>query len=104
MDKTGEITASTISYWISKTIRKAYDNSNKDLQTLSSVRAHELRALSASWAYFNGVPMNDIMQSAYWRGHSTFSDYYLRSLANQADDLYSLGPIVVNQQVVEADS
>lgn len=104
VDKTGEITASTISYWISRTIRKAYDNSNKDLQTLSSVRAHELRALSASWAYFNGVPMNDIMQSAYWRGHSTFSDYYLRSLANQADDLYSLGPIVVNQQVVEADS
>ena len=35
-------------------------------------RAHQVRSLAASWALFNGVPIQDIMQAAVWRTPNTF--------------------------------
>ena len=39
------------------------------------------------------------MSAAFWRGQTTFTDFYLRSLASVSDDLFSLGPLVVAQSV-----
>ena len=39
------------------------------------------------------------MSAAFWRGQTTFTDFYLRTLASFSDDLYSLGPVVVAQSV-----
>ena len=64
------------------------------------MRAHEVRALAASWAHLNGVAFNEVMSAAYWRGHSTFTDFYMRSFANHEEGLYSLGPVVAAQAVV----
>ena len=81
-------------------IRRAYENVNDHSLALVNVKAHEVRAMATSWAFFNNVPCTDIMQAAYWKGENTFSSFYLRSLVHQADDLYSLGPIVSAQQVI----
>ena len=78
----------------------AYSEVPDQSMRLFKVRAHEVRALSASWALFNGVPFEDIMTAAFWRGHTTFTDYYLRTLSQHSDGLYSLGPIVAAQSVV----
>lgn len=96
-----DLSVRTISVWICKLIRRAYENTNKEMLSISNVKAHEVRALATSWAYFNKVPFTEIMQAAYWRGNTTFANFYLRSLANHSDDLYALGPIVSAQQVVQ---
>ena len=50
------------------------------LRKLSSVRAHEVRALSASWDALKNVALADIMAACRWRGHTTFTSFYLRDL------------------------
>ena len=78
-------------------IRKAYENlSSSDLKFMK-IKAHEVRALSSTWAYLNSVPLDDVMRAAYWYSESTFSSFYLRSLGSQENDLLSLGPLVVEQ-------
>ena len=41
------------------------------------ISAHEVRALSSSWAYWNSVALEDVVRAAYWRTNSTFSSFYL---------------------------
>ena len=95
-----DISAASISRWISITIKLAYkDLSSRDLSFLR-IRPHEVRALSTSWAFSNNVPLEEILQAAVWKSQSTFSSFYLRSMASQSDNLFSLGPLVASQRVV----
>ena len=98
-----EISTPTISRWLTSVIRRAYEaaDSDSDLSALANIRAHEVRALSTSWADFNLVPTEQIMSAAYWRSNSVFSSFYLRDMASHQDGIYALGPIVAAQQVVE---
>ena len=95
-----DISSQTISKWIVKVVKHCYESSSVDSKSLYGVKAHEVRALSASWALFNGIPFSEIMSAAFWRSNSTFTEYYLRSLAQYSDELFSLGPIVASQTVV----
>jgi len=95
-----DISQDTISRWLSQTIKMAYQCQPTSQQTLHSIRPHEIRALSASWALFNHVPMSDIMSAAFWRSNNTFASFYLRSLCQDSEGLYSFGPLVAAQTVV----
>ncbi|PJE78317.1 hypothetical protein CI610_02751 [invertebrate metagenome] len=97
--KQSDISSQTISRWICETIQKAYEGSTAETRDSVRVRAHEVRALSASWAFLNGTSYDEVMASAFWRGRNTFADFYLRSLSSHADGLYSLGPLVTAQSV-----
>ena len=99
---TKDISAASISRWIAETIKHAYSSISLSDRELLQVRPHELRALSASWAFVNHAPLEDILQAASWKSHSTFSSFYLRSLSQFSDDLYSLGPLVASQRVISA--
>ena len=95
-----DISAASISRWISCTIKLAYkDLSARDLSFLR-IRPHEIRALSASWAFSNNVPLEDILRAAVWKSQSTFSTFYLRSMSAQTENLFSLGPLVASQRVI----
>ena len=95
-----DISAASISRWISCTIKLAYTNlSVRDLSFLR-IRPHEIRALSASWAFSNNVPLEDILRAAVWKSQSTFSNFYLRSMSKQTENLHSLGPLVASQRVI----
>ena len=95
-----DISAASISRWISSTIRLAYsDLSDNDLSFMN-IKPHELRALSTSWAYINKTPLNDILEAATWKKASTFSTFYLRSFGQNAGNLASLGPLVSAQTIV----
>ena len=96
-----DITKGSISGWITYTIRLAYKNVSKSKVALLKIKAHELRALSASWSYFNKTPVEDIIKAAVWSSSSTFAKFYLRDLQNgQGDNLRLLGPVVSAQKVV----
>lgn len=100
----GDISASSISRWVACTIKHAYSSlSELDLSHFQ-VRAHEVRALSTSWAFVNHVPLDDILKATYWRNSSTFSSFYLRSFSSQRDNLFLLGPFVASEAVVSVPS
>ena len=66
------------------------------------IKAHELRALSASWSYMNKIPIEDIIKAAVWSSRSTFAKFYLRDLNTQGENLRLMGPVVSAQKVVGA--
>lgn len=95
-----DISAKTISSWLCQTVKFAYLSSPQDVLASLQVRAHEIRALSCSWAIFNSSSMSEIMSAGFWRSDNSFYNYYLRSMPLHSDNLYSLGPLVSAQRVV----
>ena len=68
--------ASTISRWIVETI-----SSDKSALTgPGTPTAHDVRGVSASWALFDGVPVDRILQSAVWKNPNTFISCYLKDV------------------------
>ena len=100
----GDISAATISRWVKATIRFAYAQLSPEDWALLKVRPHEIRALSSSWAFFNHALLEEVLSAAFWRSSTTFSSFYLRNFSSEVDSLYSLGPLVASQRVVEPPS
>ena len=81
-----------------ETVKEAYTRADRDYDQVTD---HELRALSASWAYNCQVALPDILSAAFWRLSGVFQNSYLRDMACIPDGMSNLGPVVVAQQVVE---
>ena len=64
---------STISRWIVETI--SFNPSS--LTGPGTPHAHDVRGVAASWALFQGVPLDDILQSAVWKNPNSFISCYL---------------------------
>ena len=94
-----DLSVKTISTWICKTISLAYESSGQIILDKFQVKAHDVRALASSWALFNNASLNEVLSAGFWRGESSFLSHYLRSMSVQADNLFSLGPIVSAQRV-----
>ena len=61
--------------WVSEVLVKGY--ATRAL-TAPSHRAYELRIWSASLALKHLVPLQSILEAAYWRSKGTFIHFYLR--------------------------
>ena len=90
----------TLSRWVKDAIKNAYDTISKNPLSLFKPRAHELRAISASWAYMNYIPLEEILKSAVWSSTSLFASHYLRDFREQTENLRAMGPIIAAQKVV----
>lgn len=97
-DVTTDIKVSHISRWVVFMIRLAYRSA--DLPVPGQTRAHEVRAVSSSWAFFNDVPLDQIKQTLVWKTDGVFQNHYLRAMASSATGLRRLGPLVVAGTVV----
>ena len=86
------------SRWIVETVKEAYTQADRQFDR---VTAHEVRALSASWAYNCQVALPDILAAAFWRSSGVFQNSYLRDMACVAEGMSILGPVVVAQHVVD---
>ena len=93
-----DIMRSQISRWIVETVKEAYTQADRQYDC---VTAHEVRALSASWAYNCQVALPDILSAAFWRSSGVFQNSYLRDMACIAEGMSTLGPVVVAQHVVD---
>ena len=74
--------------------------SASDRTRYRSRSSHELRAISASWAYMNYIPLEEILKSAVWSSSSLSASHYLRSFREQTENLRAMGPIIAAQKVV----
>ena len=81
-------------------IKLAYRKLTKRDLSLLKIKAHELRALSSSWAYFNNIPIEEVVQAAVWWNQTTFAKFYLKDMQKQQENLQLLGPVVVAQKVM----
>ena len=90
----------TLSRWVKYAIKHAYSSLSKNPNRLFKPRAHELRALSAPWAYMNYIPLEEILKSAVWSSSSLFASHYLRDFREQTENLRAMGPIIAAGKVV----
>ena len=95
-----DITRITISQWIKHTIQTCYQSSDTDDQQVTQVRAHDVRAMAASLAFKGGISLEQVLSSCYWKSHNTFTNFYLKDICWENDDIFKLGPIVSEQHVV----
>ena len=65
--------ASTISRWIVEAISA----NPRSLTGPGTPRAHDVRGVAASWALFQGVPLDEILRSAVWKNPNSFISCYL---------------------------
>lgn len=101
---TQSISPVSISNWIQRTVKAAYDDPSDEEAALISVRAHDLRGIAASWNLHQSIPVGDILRAAQWRCHNTFTTFYLKDMTLQEDDILRLGPITVGQVVHQPSS
>ena len=95
-----DVKTSHISKWLIDTVRIAYEGTPEaDLGT-AQVTAHEVRALSASWAYDNSVSLDEIKTALYWKSDGIFQKHYLRDLSSDREELARYGQLVVAGTVV----
>ena len=77
-----------------------YDLANDKDLVLSKVKAHQVRALAASEAFYNNAPIDYVLEACTWACHNTFSSFYLKNLSESHSSGYRLSPFVADYSVV----
>ncbi len=91
---TTELHKNTISSWIKKCVKEAY-LATPESSLPAGIKAHDVRGLSASWAFHKTGSMESLMNSCKWRSQNCFIKYYLKDCTAMEDDMCSLGPVIV---------
>ena len=94
-----EIAKNTISFWLRKTIARAYELAGCSLP-VPAPRARETRGIALSLLYRKNFALPQVLSAGTWRRHTTFTRHYFRDLAHKSLDTYHLGPVVAAQALV----
>ena len=93
-----DVTSNTVARWLKCVVRLAYLRAGT---SLPSDRAHELRAWSASLAASQNVPLQHILDAAFWKSESTFIQYYLRDcMSTRLDGSHGISAVVAAQRAL----
>ena len=76
-----DISPATISSWIKQTVILCYELSDHQAHTLHQVKAHDVRAFTASKAFQSGVSLEQILSACHWKSHNTFTQFCLKDVA-----------------------
>ena len=68
--------------WVAETIRLTYENSSQT--DLPKIRAHDVRAVAASIAYYRNTPLTQLCGLIGWKS-SVFVRHYLRDMATDTE-------------------
>ena len=68
------VTKQRLSHWLVEAIQLAYSSMGQ--QPPEGLRAHSTRGMSASWALFKGISLQDICAAASWSSPMTFARFY----------------------------
>ena len=94
-----EISKTTVSFWLRKTISRAYELSGTALP-VPAPQARETRGIAPSLLFKKNFAVDQVLKAGTWRRHTTFTRRYLRNLAHRSLDTFHLGPVVAAQAVV----
>ena len=99
-----DIARATISQWIKRLIQYCYNGADNENLKLAGAKAHDVRALAASLAFKGGVSLSEILESCFWKSHSTFTNFYLKDVCWDNNDIFKLGPLVAAQHIISSMS
>ena len=94
-----EISKTTVSFWLRKTISRTYELSGTALP-VPAPRARETRGIAPSILFQKNFAFDQVLKAGTWRRHTTFTRHYLRDIAHKSPDTFHLGPVVAAQSVV----
>ena len=75
-----EISKTTVSFWLRKTISRAYELSGTALP-VPAPRARETRGITPSILFRKNFAVDQVLKAGTWRRHTTFTRHYLRDIA-----------------------
>ena len=73
---------------------------NDEDLVLAKVKAHQVRALAASQAFYHNAPIDSLFETCTLACHNTFSSFYLKNLSESHSSSYRLSPFVAAHSVV----
>ena len=94
-----EISKTTVSFWLRKSISRAYQLSDTE-QPVPAPRARETRGIAPSLLFKKNFAVDQVLKAGTWRRHTTFTRHYLRDIALRSLDTFHLGPVVASQALV----
>ena len=94
-----EIAKTTVSFWLRKTISRAYELSGTALP-VPAPRARETHGIAPSILFRKNFAVDQVLKAGTWRRHTTFTRHYLRDIAHKSLDTFHLRPVVAAQAVV----
>ena len=94
-----EIAKTTVSFWLRKTISRAYELSGTALP-VPAPRARETCGIAPSLLFKKNFAVDQVLKAGTWHRHTTFTRHYLRDLAHRSLDTFHLGPVVAAQALV----
>ena len=65
--------------WVADTIRLTYENSSES--DLPKIKAHDVRGISASIAFYRNTPLKELCGLIGWKSSNVFVRHYLRDMA-----------------------
>ena len=65
--------------WVVETIRLTSENSSQS--DLPNIRAHDVRAVAASIAYYRNTPLTELCGLIGWKSSNVFVRHYLKDMA-----------------------
>ena len=69
--------------WVAETIRLTYENSSQS--DLPKIKAHDVRGISASIAYYRNNPLKELCGLIGWKSSKVFVRHYLRDMASDTE-------------------
>ena len=94
-----EMSKTTVSFWLRKTISRAYELSGT-AQPVPAPRTRETRGIAPSLLFKKNFAVDQVLKAGTWRRHTTFTCHYLRDIAHRSLDTFHLGPVVAAQALV----
>ena len=73
-------------------LREVIVHSGASSEAVAAPRAHSIRGIATSSAFFRNWSLRSVLEAASWRSNTVFTSFYLRDL--QFEGVRSLGPFV----------
>ena len=94
-----EISKTTVSFLLRKTISRAYELSGTE-QPVPTPRARETRGIAPSLLFKKNFAVDQVLKAGTWRRYTTFTCHYLRDLAHRSLNTFHLGPVMAAEALV----
>ena len=79
---------------ISYMLREVIVQSGASSRSGQVPRAHSIRGIATSSAFFRNWSLRSVLEAASWRSNTVFTSFYLRDLSFNSVGVHSLGPFV----------
>ena len=102
------LSKNALSFFLRSVIADSYSSSGLSFPMVSSsssrprssVHAHGVRGVVASWAFHRNAPLSSVLEAATWASASVFTSFYLSDVQFSSFQGFNQGPVVAAGSVV----